>query len=94
MKRGIYTMYEYNIWFNGLTWTCEILNSKNEVEDSITGNTPIEALKNALNLMGSVLSETGGLTKEKKEILRKSMGSASSDKIDLNKIRDEYKERT
>lgn len=32
-----------------------------------------------------------GLTKEKKEILRKVMGAASSETILLNDIRDEYK---
>jgi hypothetical protein len=33
-----------------------------------------------------------GLTKEKKEILRKAMGAASSETIHLNDIRDEYKD--
>lgn len=32
-----------------------------------------------------------GLTKEKKELLRKTMGAASSKTIDLNKIREEFK---
>lgn len=32
-----------------------------------------------------------GLTKDKKEILRKAMGAASSKTIILNKIRDEWK---
>lgn len=33
-----------------------------------------------------------GLTKEKKEILKSAMGAASSETIDLNKIRDEYRD--
>lgn len=36
-------------------------------------------------------SNIEGLTKEKKAILKSVIGSASSDKIDLNKYRDELK---
>jgi len=34
---------------------------------------------------------TSGLTKDKKELLRKAMGAASSKTIILNKIREEWK---
>lgn len=35
-----------------------------------------------------------GLSKEKKELLKKLMGSASTPKIDFNKVRDEWKYAT
>ena len=41
-----------------------------------------------------IKSDNSGLTKEKKEILKSIIGSASSLKIDLNRIRDKYKYNT
>lgn len=40
---------EYSIFFNGVTWTCEVINEK-EVFDYVTGKTPNEALEKALTI--------------------------------------------
>ena len=41
--------------------------------------------------MTKLIKSNSGLTREKKDILKKAVGSASSSKIDLNKVRDNYK---
>ena len=48
-------MNEYNIFFNGITWTCEIGNDDGEILDYAIGNTPLEALENALKVKDSDL---------------------------------------
>jgi CRISPR/Cas system CMR-associated protein Cmr1 (group 7 of RAMP superfamily) len=40
--------FEFNIFYNGVTWTCEVENQFNEVIDHATGQTPTEALSNIL----------------------------------------------
>lgn len=50
-------MNEYNIFFNGITWTCGIGNDDGEILDYAIGNTPIEALENALKLKTLICSQ-------------------------------------
>ena len=48
-------MNNSGIFFNGITWTCEIGNDDGEILDYAIGNTPIEALENALKVKDSDL---------------------------------------
>jgi len=46
------------------------------------------------NMLATQKKSMSGLTQAKKEILRKAKGAASSKTINLNKIRDEWKNGT
>jgi hypothetical protein len=41
-------MNEYSVFFNGISWTCEIEDEEDNVIDWFTGKAPVEALENAL----------------------------------------------
>lgn len=41
-------MNEYSIFFNGITWTCEVENEDDETICHAIGNCPVEALESAI----------------------------------------------
>lgn len=43
-------MNEYLVFYNGVSWTCEIENDNEEIVDYATGDDPIMALQKALDI--------------------------------------------
>lgn len=70
----------------------ESIEHEERVRNKIKNNLKQMKIENDLErICKECLNEHKGLTKEKKEILKENMGSASSKNIDLNKVKDDWK---